>query len=169
MFIMSRACDKLLNLSSELNTMYRHIIRNRSRMYMKTVRRNIRRALIELLGDMMITKTTDYYDVTTMTKNFEYCFKQVIRDENFELPMKHSESEKDLESFRQLICDRAIISTSIEISSMNIMSSISPVIVHNDTVVTTYVYLMNLLQEKYKSKLTTQVQHYLYHSLHIPY
>ncbi len=169
MFIMSRACDQLLNLSSELHTMYRHVVRNRSKKYMKTMRRNIRITLIELLVDMLISRSDDYYDVISMSGNFEECFKRVIEDQDFQLPMKHSESEKDLESYRQLICDRAIITTSIEINAMNIMSSISPVIIHNDTVVTTYVYLMNLLQEKYKSKLISQVQHYLYHSLHVPY
>ncbi len=168
-FIMSKACDQLVKLTSELHTMYRHIVRNRSSLYMKTVRRNIRRTLIELLADMLITKSSDYDDMISTTRIFEDCFQQVFEDQKFELPMNHTESEKDLESYRQLICDRAIITSSIEINATKIMSSISPVVIHNDIVVTTYVYLLNLMQEKYKSKLATQVRHYLFHSLHIPY
>ncbi len=169
MFIMSRATESILSLSRELFTMYRHVLRRRSRIYMQTIRRNIRNILIELIVDMLLDRSVEYNDIISMTANFEDCFHKIMENDDFKLPFSHTKSERDLESYTQLICDRAIVASTMDMKGIKSLSSISPIIVHNDTVVTTYVYLSNLSNIEYKDRLLTQVQHHLYHSLHIPY
>ena len=94
--------------------MYRHVVEWRSRIYLQMNRRNIGKVLMGIIIDMLLDRTVDYNDVISMTAKFEDCFPKVMEEEDFKLPFSHTKSEKDLESYRQLVCDRAIVASTTD-------------------------------------------------------